>query len=160
MKLVRMVLLAALLAVVSITAVPADGTLIEAVKHRESERQIAMIRADVPALEDIFAEDVTYIHSNGLAQTRAGLIAMLTKRELRYLNFDVAEAEYREYGGTVVCTGMQSISLTSSGKPFTSNSRYTIVYATIAGRPRVVAYQSTLLPEIVKQEKQDTTRGE
>ncbi len=160
MKRARMVLLAALLTVVSITAVPADGTLIDAVKHRESERQIAMIRADVPALEDIFAEDVTYIHSNGLAQTRAGLIAMLTKRELRYLNFDVEEAEYREYGGTVVCTGMQSISLTSSGKPFTSNSRYTIVYATIAGRPRVVAYQSTLLPEIVKQEKQDTTRGE
>lgn len=160
MKRARMVLLAALLTVVSTTAVPADGTLIDAVKHRESERQIAMIRADVPALEDIFAEDVTYIHSNGLAQTRAGLIAMLTKRELRYLNFDVEEAEYREYGGTVVCTGMQSISLTSSGKPFTSNSRYTIVYATIAGRPRVVAYQSTLLPEIVKQEKQDTTRGE
>jgi len=160
MKLIRMVLLAALLAAGSVTAVLADGTLIDAVKHRESERQIAMIRADVPALEDIFAEDVTYIHSNGLAQTRAGLIAMLTKRELRYLNFDVGEAEYREYGGTVVCTGMQSISLTSSGKPFTSNSRYTIVYATIAGRPRVVAYQSTLLPEIVKQEKQDTTRGE
>jgi ketosteroid isomerase-like protein len=143
-----------------VTAVPADNTLIDAVKHRESERQMAMIRADVPALEDIFAEDVTYIHSNGLAQTRSGLIAMLTKRELRYLNFDVEEADYREYGGTVVCTGMQSISLTSSGKPFTSNSRYTIVYATIAGRPRVVAYQSTLLPEIVKQEKQDTTRGE
>ena len=116
MKLIRMVLLAALLAAGSVTAVLADGTLIDAVKHRESERQIAMIRADVPALEDIFAEDVTYIHSNGLAQTRAGLIAMLTKRELRYLNFDVGEAEYREYGGTVVCTGMQSISLTSSGK--------------------------------------------
>jgi len=160
MKRTRMVLLAALLTAVSVTAVPADNTLIDAVKHRESERQMAMIRADVPALEDIFAEDVTYIHSNGLAQTRSGLIAMLTKRELRYLNFDVEEADYREYGGTVVCTGMQSISLTSSGKPFTSNSRYTIVYATIAGRPRVVAYQSTLLPEIVKQEKQDTTRGE
>jgi ketosteroid isomerase-like protein len=116
-----------------------------------------MIRVDVPALEDLFAEDVTYVHSNGLAQTKAGIIAMLTKRELRYLNFGVKEAEYREYGTTVVCTGVQSISLTSSGTPFTSNSRYTVVYATIDGRPRVVAYQSTLLPEIVKQE---TTRGE
>ena len=160
MKLANLLAGAALLMATWAAPVLADNALISAVKQRESERQVAMIRADVPALEDIFAEDVSYIHSNGLAQTRAGLIAMLTKRELRYLNFDVEEAEYREYGGTVVCTGMQSISLTSSGKPFTSNSRYTIVYATIAGRPRVVAYQSTLLPEIVKQEKQDTTRGE
>lgn len=160
MKLAQLVMSAALLAAMSVPALGADSELVLAVKHRESERQTAMIRADVPALEDLFAEDCTYIHSNGLTQTRAGLITMLTKRELRYLNFDVEEAEYREYGGTVVCTGMQSISLTSSGKPFPSNSRYTIVYATIAGRPRVVAYQSTLLPEIVKQEKQDTTRGE
>ena len=159
MKIAAIVLSAALLTSWS-AASRADSALVEAVKSRESERQIAMIRADVPALEDVFAEDVVYIHSNGLAQTRAGLIAMLTKRELRYLNFDIQTAEYREYGGTVVCTGMQSISLTSSGKPFTSNSRYTIVYASIDGRPRVVAYQSTLLPEIVKQEKQETTRGE
>jgi len=157
MKLAKIVTSSALLAAISAAAVLAQSTLIEAVKHREDERKIAMIRADVAALEDLFAQDATYVHSNGLAQTRAGLIAMLTKRELRYLNFDIQEPEYREYGGTVVCTGMQSISLTSSGKPFTSNSRFTIVYATIDGRPRVVAYQSTLLPEIVKQE---TTRGE
>lgn len=154
MKLARITMSVALLSALFAPVAQADSELVLAVKHRESERQTAMIRADVPALEDLFAEDCTYIHSNGLTQTRAGLIAMLTKRELRYLNFDVQEAEYREYGGTVVCTGMQSISLTSSGKPFTSNSRYTIVYVSIQGRPRVVAYQSTLLPEIVKQQKQ------
>ncbi len=154
MKLAQMVMSAALLAVLNAPALAADSELVLAVKHRESDRQTAMIRADVPALEDLFAEDCTYVHSNGLTQTRAGLIAMLTKREVRYLNFSIQDAQYREYGGTVVCTGMQSISLTSSGKPFTSNSRYTIVYASIDGRLRVVAYQSTLLPEIVKQEKQ------
>jgi hypothetical protein len=52
---------------------------------------------------------------------------------------------------------VQSISLTSSGTPFTSNSRYTVVYATIDSKPRLVAYQSTLLPDIVKQE---TFKGE
>jgi hypothetical protein len=135
----------------------ATPDLVETVKAREAERQRAMVAVDLKALDDIFAADATYIHSNGLAQTKAGVIAMLTKKELRYLSFDIKEANYRPYGDTVVCTGMQVISLTSSGTPFTSNSRYTIVYATVDGKPRVVAYQSTLMPEIVKQE---TTKGE
>ena len=127
MKLARIMMSVTVLTALFAPVAQADSELVLAVKHRESDRQTAMIRADVPALEDLFAEDCTYVHSNGLTQTRAGLIAMLTKREIRYLNFDIQEAEYREYGGTVVCTGMQSISLTSSGKPVTSNSRYTIV---------------------------------
>jgi Domain of unknown function (DUF4440) len=136
---------------------PGAPDLVETVKARETERQRAMVAVDLKALDDIFAADLTYIHSNGLAQTKAGVIAMLTKKELRYVSFDIQEATCRPYGETVVCTGMQVISLTSSGTPFTSNSRYTVVYATIDGKPRVVAYQSTLLPDIVKQE---TNKGE
>jgi hypothetical protein len=131
--------------------------LVAAVVQREAQRQRAMIDVDLVAIDDLFAADATYIHSNGLAQTKAGVVAMLEKKELRYVSFDVKEATYRVYGETVVCTGAQSIQLTSSGRPFTSNSRYTVVYAMMDGKPRVVAYQSTLLPEIVKQE---TTQGE
>jgi hypothetical protein len=133
------------------------GDLVSAVKQREADRQRAMIDVDQAALDDLFAADATYVHSNGLFQTKAGVIAMLAKKELRYVAFDVKEANYRAYGETVVCTGVQSISLTSSGRPFQSNSRYTVVYAVIDGKPRVVSYQSTLLPEIVKQE---TKQGE
>ncbi|HXV15046.1 MAG TPA: nuclear transport factor 2 family protein [Candidatus Krumholzibacteria bacterium] len=148
-------------AVAASTVVPVHAgpkeELVAAVVQREAERQRAMIEVDLAALDDLFAADATYIHSNGLAQTKAGVVAMLEKKELRYVSFDMKEATYRVYGETIVCTGTQSIQLTSSGRPFTSNSRYTIVYAVIDGKPRVVAYQSTLLPEIVKQE---TTQGE
>lgn len=152
---VMWLLLVAMMAVPALAG-PADD-LVSSVKARETQRQRAMIDVDAAVLEDLFAADATYVHSNGLAQTKAGVLAMLTKKELRYLAFDIKEATYRVYGETVVCTGTQSISLTSSGKPFQSNSRYTVVYAMIDGKPRVVAYQSTLLPEIVKQE---TTQGE
>lgn len=132
---------------------PKDG-LVTAVKQREVERQRAMIDVDLPALDGLFAADATYIHSNGLAQTKAGMIAMLTKKELRYVAFDVKESTYRAYGQTVVVNGVQEISLTSSGRPFTSNSRYTVVYAMIDGKPKVVSYQSTSMPDIVMQEMQ------
>ncbi len=154
----RAVVVAALVALSA--GVARAGTaddLVNAVKQREAARQRAMIDVDQAALDDLFAADATYVHSNGLFQTKTGVIAMLAKKELRYVAFDVKEATYRVYGESVVCTGVQSISLTSSGRPFQSNSRYTVVYAMIDGKPRVVAYQSTLLPEIVKQE---TKQGE
>ena len=152
------VLIAALVVIAAsaVHAGPGDD-LVAAVKAREAERQRAMIGVDLPALEELLAADATYIHSNGLAQTKNGFIAMLAKKELRYVSFDIQEATFRVFGETVVVTGTQSIELTSSGRPFTSNSRYTVVYATIDGKPRMVAYQSTLLPEIVLQE---THRGE
>ncbi len=154
----RAILLVALVAVsIAPDGAASESALVTSVKQREAERRGAMVDVDLAALDDLFAIDATYVHSNGLTQTKSGVIAMLTKKELRYQSFDIEEATYREYGETVVCTGTQIISLTSSGTPFTSHSRYTIVYAMIDGKPRVVAYQSTLLPEIVKQE---TTQGD
>jgi hypothetical protein len=130
-----------------------ETDLLSAVQAREEERRRAMVAVDVASLDDLFAADATYVHSNGLSQSKADVISMLARGEIRYVSFDVKEASYRAYGATVVATGVQEIRLTSSGKPFTSNSRYTVVYATIDGEPKMVAYQSTSLPEIVKQEK-------
>jgi hypothetical protein len=146
--------LAAAMVAIAITVVYAgtDSDLVSLVEMRESQRQHAMIDVDLEVLDDLFAADATYIHSNGLFQSKQNVIDMLTKKEMRYVSFDVKEATYRQYGETVVCTGVQIISLTSSGTPFTSNSRYTVVYANINGKPRMVSYQSTLLPEIVMQE--------
>jgi ketosteroid isomerase-like protein len=153
----RTQVLAWVVCVSSTVAWAAGDDLVTRVKVCEAERQRAMIAADAAALDDVFADDMIYVHSNGLEQTKSGLLGMLAKRELRYLKFDVKEATYRAYGDVVVCHGVQVISLSSSGTPFESHSRFTVVYATIGGKPRVVSYQSTLLPEIVKQE---TKQGE
>jgi ketosteroid isomerase-like protein len=121
----------------------------------EDARRAAMISADPAALENVFAADCTYIHSNGISQSRADLLGMLARGEIRYRAFTVEAVQYRAYGSTVVVTGMQTIELTNSGKPFASRSRYTVVYAPAAGGLQVVAYQSTPLPDVVMQEKHE-----
>lgn len=125
------------------------------VARLEDARRAAMISADPAALESVFAADCTYIHSNGISQSRADLLGMLARGEIRYRAFTVDAVQYRAYGTTVVVTGMQTIELTNSGKPFSSRSRYTVVYAPAADGFRVVAYQSTPLPELVMQEKKE-----
>ncbi len=131
-----------------------DAAVAEVAKL-EDARRAAMISADPAALESVFAADCTYIHSNGISQSRADLLGMLARGEIRYRAFTVEAVEYRAYGAAVVVTGMQTIELTNSDKPFTSRSRYTVVYAPAGGAVRVVAYQSTPLPELVMQEKKE-----
>jgi ketosteroid isomerase-like protein len=139
----------------------ADGTrdgvhaAVAEVVKLEDARRAAMIAADGKALSALFASDCTYIHSNGIAQSRGDLLTMLARGEIRYLAFTVESVEYRAYGETVVGTGTQTIELTNSGRPFTSRSRYTVVYARSDGGLKLAAYQSTPLPDVVMQEKRE-----
>ncbi|HET6350200.1 MAG TPA: nuclear transport factor 2 family protein [Candidatus Krumholzibacteria bacterium] len=130
------------------TASSADAAIAH-VRALEVQRQSAMVKPDLAVLQQIFAEDATYVHSNGLLQTRDELFRMLERGEIRYLSFQVERVSYRPYGNdTVVVSGVQRIQLSSSGKTFESYSRYTAVYAPVDGVVKLVSYQSTSMPEV------------
>lgn len=131
---------------------PSGDAAIAAVEELEHARQHAMVSVDIETLAGIFADDLTYVHSTGLSQSKDELLGMLTRGDIRYVAFRVESVNYRAYGDTVVGSGVQSIDLTSSGKSFTSRSRYTVVYAPVDGAHRLASYQSTTMPEIVLQE--------
>lgn len=118
------------------------------VRGLELERQAAMVAADTKALAEIIAEDATYVHGNGLMQSRAELFTMLQRGEIRYLSFALEDVRYRAYGGTVVGTGVQRIDVKSAGKSMVLRSRYTVVYAVSATGGKLVAYQSTPTPKM------------
>jgi hypothetical protein len=138
---------------------PAGDAAVAAVERLEHVRRDAMVAVDVDALARIFDAGATYVHSTGLVQSRDDVLGMLTRGDIRYVAFEVESVAYRGYGSTVVGSGVQRIELTSSGKPFKSYSRYTVVYAVVHGSHKLVAYQSTPMPQIVKQESVDGTRS-
>lgn len=125
-------------------------TRLEALETRRLE---AMRAADVKALTEIMAEDMTYAHSTGLVQTRDQLLELLRSNVVRYLSFDTHEIAWRLYDGVAVATGRQTISLESEGRPITARNRFIVVYARVGDDWRCVAYQSTALPEMKTQEK-------
>lgn len=124
------------------------GQAVARVVGLEAARKTAMIASDTEALAGLIAANAIYVHSNGMLQDRDALFQMLERGEIRYVTFNTETVEYRAYGATVVGTGVQSIDLTSGGKPFVSRSRFTVVYAPADGDVRLVAYQSTTMPEM------------
>lgn len=133
---------------------PADaGAVIARVAALEDARRAAMVAADTTALRTLMMRDAIYVHSTGLAQSRGELCAVLVRGDIRYRAFGVEGVEYRAYGTTVIGTGVQRLELEAGGRPLGSHSRFTVVYVLDGDTPRLAAYQSTSLPEIVKQEK-------
>jgi ketosteroid isomerase-like protein len=140
-------------AVFSAPAAAQEGDARAQLQALEARRLEAMHAADVKALEQILAEDMTYTHSTGLVQTREQLLTLLKSGVVRYLSFDTQDVAWRVYEGAAVATGRQTISLESEGRPVTARNRFTVVYARVGGEWRCVAYQSTSLPEMKMQEK-------
>ena len=134
-------------AVHAIPAVPAVDA-IALVRDLDAKRSAALVAADTKTLADIMVEDATFAHSNGLMQTRAELFAMLERREIRYLSIKPEDARYRRYGDTIVGTGVQTVNVKSAGKSMTLRNRYTVVYVLTGAGPKMVAYQSTSLPQL------------
>jgi hypothetical protein len=114
----------------------------------EEKRRKAMVAGDTKALETIIAEDATYVHATGIMQKRVELLRLLANKTIQYISFDLEKSSYRVYGATVVGTGVQKIKVVSGGKTLVIHSRYTVVYAEKDGVEKLIAYQSTPLPEM------------
>jgi hypothetical protein len=134
------------------TAAPHVDALAQVVAL-EQQRRAAMVAGDTRTLSGILAEDATYVHSTGIMQTRDELFRLLENKTIRYLKFDVEKTSYRVYGNLIVGTGVQRVEVMSGGKSLVLHSRYTVVYTMRDGTEKLVAYQSTSMPEMVTKTK-------
>jgi ketosteroid isomerase-like protein len=116
----------------------------QAVRQVEDRRIKAMIDDDFATLEAVLADDLTYGHSSGLADTKASYLDTLRSGKTKYLTFDRAPSVVRVYGDTAIITGTATLSLRGQAAPFTL--RYTLAYVKREGQWRMVAWQSTRLP--------------
>ena len=139
---VWLVALVLLLASISLAASANSSEVLEA----ERQRQAALIAGDPALLEAILADDLTYTHSQGRVQTKAGLIASLGSGRVRYRSIEVEEPTPRMLGeAAAIVSSPASMVVEAAGKTMNLRSRFLAVYARRDGEWKLVAYQSTSL---------------
>ena len=115
------------------------------VRATEDRRIKALIDDDFAALDAIFAEELTYTHSNSILDTKAAYMAGLRSGKSKYEAIDRKPTAVRLYGDTAIMTGDAQITLRGQPAPFWI--RYTLMYVKQAGAWKMVAWQSTRIPE-------------
>lgn len=77
----------------------------------QNDRIAAMIGANIDVLETFLADDLTYSHTNGWTETKAGYLETLESGNINYITFVPKDVNVRIYGDTAVLTGKVAVNL-------------------------------------------------
>ncbi len=116
------------------------------IRAMEDRRYAAMIAADDAALDELFAEDLRYTHSNAVVDSKSSMRGLLSTGKLRYRAARPVVDNVDVYGDAAIVTGSVELDVTAGGADRTVKGRYTNVWVRAGGAWRFAAWQSTSLP--------------
>ncbi len=111
----------------------------------QQRRFEAMVRAELPALKLLLAEDLTYTHTNGKTDSKASFLSMIESGSLKYEAIEMTSSNVRMYGNTGVITGRVMMRVLYYGMSMPLAISFIEVQFKSEGRWQLVAWQSTRL---------------
>jgi ketosteroid isomerase-like protein len=141
-----LVALAALLLTVPASLL-AETPAAAALAAADDARIAAMREPDRAALEAAFSDELRYAHSNGVVDTKASFIEILTTGKTKYLGYDLVERQFTfPAPGIALMTGKARIQAESAKGKMDSVLSYLAVWREENGAWRFLAWQSCRLP--------------
>lgn len=114
------------------------------ITESEDMRFQAQIAQDTAALKNLLTDDLMYIHSNGLTETKSDFLHSITTGNITYKTMQPeAGRAIRTYGKTGISNGIVHATGLLNGNPFDIKLRYTAVYVKQRGKWRLASWQST-----------------
>jgi len=118
-----------------------------AIRQVENRRLQAMMQLDFAALESILDDELTYTHTNGRVDGKSQLLSAMRSGALIYESIEFVEAQIRVYDTAAVVAGTASMKVKAGTQQLNFQARFTDVYVKQNGLWKMVAWQSTRIPE-------------
>jgi hypothetical protein len=112
----------------------------------EDRRYEALLGPDLPTLERLFHDQLSFAHSSGVRDTRDEYLEKIRNGYYDYLRIDHPVERVDVLGDTAVVIGRMTADLTVEGTAKTINNLALAVWTRAAGEWQLVAYASTPLP--------------
>lgn len=113
----------------------------------EKQRFNAMASRDTALLRKLLADDLTYLHSNGLLENKEQHLANIGSGKLVYKTMEPSEMNVRQHGKSAIVNGVIHVTGNSGEKAFDLQLRYTDVYFKRKGNWQLAAWQSLKLED-------------
>ena len=133
------------MAVARFWVVKADDDM-QQVMAAEQARVEALDSSNIPALQQIMADDVTYVHASGRVDTKASYLDAIRSGKLHYISWVAKKLQVRTVGSAAVINGEYSVRVTdlrTQPDPFNIDIFILEMWAHRDARWQLIAYQST-----------------
>ncbi len=117
----------------------------QAVEQAERGWAKAVVAADFPALEKIFADDLIYTHSSGVTETKAEYIGKL-RSGTKYEAIDYESITVKPHGNVAIVHAKAHFKVTTPTGGTDANLVMLHVWVKNGGTWQLAAHQSTRLP--------------
>lgn len=114
---------------------------IEDVFALEDERFRAMVANDIATLNELLAEDLHYVHANGMLEDKAEFIRKITSGDRSYLHFGATKRGARQEGGFTFVFGEADVEVDRVAGNLKNKLTYTAIYRDGPG-PRFMAWHA------------------
>jgi ketosteroid isomerase-like protein len=120
----------------------------EELRRAEQRRIEALVNSDVPQLEKLLADDLTYTHSTGIRESKSEFLHRIQSGELKYDSMQHENVSVRLYGDTEVLTGTSRVKVRARSRSLDLHIRFTEVWVKRDRGPwQLVAWQATRIAE-------------
>ena len=123
------------------TIAPDPGSIL----RLEDQRFQAMTEGDLAALDRLIADDLRFVHSNGMVEDKAEFLRKLRDGERRYLLYRALAREVRQEGGFSFVFGEADAEIARPGGGIRTRMTYTAIYRN-GPEPRLLAWHSVKSP--------------
>jgi hypothetical protein len=118
----------------------------KAVLAAEDQRFAATVGADIPTLDRMLTDDMTYTHATAAVDTKAELLAKLKDGTYDYKSITPEERTVRMYGDAAAVAGVAHVLVHARGRDIDVRLRYTELYVKQDGAWRLALWHSTRVP--------------
>jgi hypothetical protein len=125
---------------------PGDAFSESAVRALEDQRYAAMLAGDAATLERLLDDALTYTHSSGVVDTKAGYLAGLRGKAWQYKAIVRESERIVIRGGCGLAFCRLKIDLDVRGAPRKVDSKALAVWVADGGQCRLVAVHSAAVP--------------
>ncbi|HEX4984944.1 MAG TPA: nuclear transport factor 2 family protein [Burkholderiales bacterium] len=122
----------------------ASGVIsVEEALQAEDARFKAQMSGDGAAMKKLLGDDLVYIHSSTVVDTKQSFIESITSGNVKYRSMSRGESKVRTYGAVAIVSGSARFEVTVKGENRTLDLLYHAVWAKRAGGPQFVSWQAT-----------------
>ena len=117
------------------------------VLRADDNRFDAMRKKDWAALDAALADGLTYVHSTARLESKAEHVQNLRDGKPHYRGIAPRDRQARVLGDMGIVNGVSEMHVERDGKEQRFTVRYLAVYQKAAGQWRMIAWQSTRVPD-------------